>query len=80
RSLRAMKPHLFSSGGGGVVVNGWAIDASPACSARASWQAGAATQAGSMPPSFPAESVPDEKIRRFHLAHHGSGLASESLA
>jgi hypothetical protein len=45
-----MKPRLLPPGCVGIVVNRWAIDASPACSARTGWQAGAATQAGSMLP------------------------------
>ena len=45
-----MKPRLFPPGCVGIVVNSRAIDSSPACSARTGWQAGAATQAGSMLP------------------------------
>jgi hypothetical protein len=69
-----MKPRLFPPGCVRIVVNSLAIDSSPACSARTGWQAGAATQAGSMLPEFPATPLPDEKIHRFHLARYGSGL------
>jgi hypothetical protein len=66
-----MKPCLFPPGCVGIVVNSPAIDFSPACSARTGWQAGAATQAGSMLPEFPATPLPYEKIHRFHLARYG---------
>jgi hypothetical protein len=57
RPLRCDEAACRSVWRGGIVVNSCAADASPAGDAHAGWQAGDATGAGSMLPTFPAQAL-----------------------